>query len=86
MAENGAPIGDQADFVSAFMGLPKILQEAALLVVLAARDTPQDQAEWLAAVFDTMGKSEIAEESQHYANMCGNVFHALTIARFAGQV
>ena len=82
-----APVVDQADYVSAFMSLPKVLQSAALMVVFAGRDLPQDDTVALPAVLKKVAELDmLSEPAAHYLSMCGNVLTATQIARQNGQI
>lgn len=80
-----APIEDAADQISAFMSLPEVLQKAALMVVLAARDLPENDTIALPAVLKKVAELDmLSEPSAHFLSMCGHVLTALRLARFNG--
>lgn len=84
VTESNAPIEDDMDVASAFLALPASLQEAALMIVLAARDTRPDIA---AALRDTL--RELAKGDTHgmagFLGCTANVLTCTHLARSLGQ-
>lgn len=77
------PVTDAADFVTAFMSLPEVLQQAALMTIYAARDLTEHDHATLPRVLDTLGNLEVVPDTAtHYLSMVNNVLTATRIASF----
>lgn len=90
MTDDQPPIVDEFDNLSAFMALPEVLQNAALMVVYAGRDIPLEQRALAHETLATMAQWEDRhpEETRHFMAMCEHMLTALQLARgpWAGSV
>lgn len=76
---------DPADLATGFLSLPDVLQSAALMVIYAAQDLPDDEVISLPAVLNELAAMDMfTEEASHYLRMCGNVCTATHLTRLTG--
>lgn len=79
------PVIDGVDNVTAFMSLPEVLQSAALMVLLAADEVPDDELPQIEAALKALTEAvALPRKSAHYLSMQAHVFTALYLARHNG--